>query len=94
MASKVQKHCRVCGKLYTPCPDCEKESHIFHWRTVACSKECGKKYFKAIEDSRKQKNAVNGKTSVDINDPIIDGGTAEKDTEKSGKQTKRNTVKK
>lgn len=51
----------MCGKLYTPCSDCENDKTAFHWRTVACSRECGLKYFKKIEESR------NGK----INNPFL-----------------------
>ena len=50
--SKVQKPCRVCGKMYTPCPDCENDKSAFHWRSVACSRECAMEYFRRIEESR------------------------------------------
>lgn len=52
MGYKVQKQCRVCGKLYTPCGDCERDKTAFHWRSVACSRECGAEYLKRIEASR------------------------------------------
>lgn len=52
MAYKVQKPCRVCGKMYTPCADCENDKVVFRWRTVACSPECGKEYFRRILESR------------------------------------------
>lgn len=55
MPYKVQKPCKVCGKLYTPCSDCERDKYAFHWRTVACSLECGKTYFKMVEEARKPK---------------------------------------
>ena len=53
MAYKVQKPCRTCGKMYTPCSDCEKDKSAFHWRTVACSLKCAMEYFEKIEESRK-----------------------------------------
>lgn len=53
MGYKVQKPCRVCGSLYTPCSDCENDKSAFHWRKVACSIECASKYFELIEKSRK-----------------------------------------
>lgn len=49
---KVQKQCKACGKLYTPCFDCENDKTVFHWRTVACSPECGRKYFAMVEAAR------------------------------------------
>lgn len=49
---KVQKQCKACGKLYTPCFDCENDKTAFHWRTVACSPECGRKYFAMVEAAR------------------------------------------
>lgn len=52
---KVQKSCKVCGRMYTPCADCESDKTAFHWRTVACSRECGKKYFEMVLNARKQK---------------------------------------
>lgn len=55
MANKVQKPCRICGKMFTPCADCENDKTIFHWRRVACSLDCAKKYFKKIEESRQFK---------------------------------------
>lgn len=55
MPYKVQKPCKVCGKLYTPCSDCERDKTAFHWRTVACSIKCGMEYFRLVEEARKPK---------------------------------------
>lgn len=63
MAYKVQKPCRVCGKMYTPCGDCERDKTAFHWRTVACSYACGMEYFKRVEEARKPKTTVNKPTA-------------------------------
>lgn len=52
---KVQKPCKVCGRMYTPCADCENDKTAFHWRTVACSRECGMKYFEMVLNARKPK---------------------------------------
>ena len=52
MAYKVQKPCKVCGKMYTPCAYCENEKTAFHWRTVACSKECGYEYLRQVMEAR------------------------------------------
>lgn len=52
---KVQKPCKVCGRMYTPCADCESDKTAFHWRTVACSRECGMKYFEMVLNARKPK---------------------------------------
>lgn len=54
MAYKVQKPCKVCGKMYTPCVYCESDKTAFHWRTVACSVECAEEYFRRVEEARKQ----------------------------------------
>ena len=55
MATKVQKPCKICGKMFTPCADCENDKTMFRWKRVACSPECAKKYFAKIEESRKSK---------------------------------------
>ena len=68
MAYKVQKPCIICGTMYTPCGDCEKDNTAFHWRNVACSYECGKKYFEKVmaaraktDETRVQKPQINEK---------------------------------
>lgn len=61
MSYKVQKPCKICGNLYTPCGDCENDKSSFHWRNVACSIECGIKYLKKVEDARKNKSVVQTK---------------------------------
>lgn len=63
MAYKVQKPCRICGKMYTPCADCENDKSAFHWRTIACSMKCAMEYFEKIEESRKP-NGDNIEVSV------------------------------
>lgn len=55
MANKVQRPCKICGKMYTPCTDCENDKTMFRWKKVACSQECAKEYFAMIEESRKPK---------------------------------------
>lgn len=55
MATKVQKPCKICGKMFTPCADCENDKTMFHWKRVACSPECAKEYFAKIEESRRSK---------------------------------------
>lgn len=55
MASKVQKPCKICGKMFTPCADCENDKTMFRWKRVACSPECAKEYFAKIEASRQPK---------------------------------------
>lgn len=59
MGNKIKKQCRICGKMFTPCADCENDQKIFRWRKVACSPVCAKKYFKKIEETRHQKNTDN-----------------------------------
>lgn len=64
MADKVQKPCRVCGKMFTPCADCENDRTMFRWRKFACSLDCAKEYLSKIEESRQAKTesdtALNG----------------------------------
>ena len=55
MAYKIQKPCKVCGKMYTPCNDCENDNSVFHWRTVACSIACASKYFEMVSNARNSK---------------------------------------
>lgn len=64
MTYKVQKPCKVCGKMYTPCVDCERDKSAFHWRTVACSVECGLEFFRQVEEARKPKEAVQEKETI------------------------------
>lgn len=52
MGYSVQKPCKVCGKMYTPCSTCEKDNGIFHWRTVACSEKCATIYFERVRKAR------------------------------------------
>ena len=72
MSNKVQKPCKVCGKMYTPCSDCERDKYAFHWRTVACSIECGKEYFRMVEEARKPKVEVK---EVDENKTVVEEST-------------------
>lgn len=55
MGYSVQKPCKVCGKMYTPCSTCEKDNSIFHWRTVACSEKCAAIYFERVRKARMPK---------------------------------------
>lgn len=69
MGYKVQKPCKVCGKMYTPCYDCERDKTAFHWRTVACSIKCGIKYFKMVEEARNPK-PINKQNNIESNNEI------------------------
>lgn len=55
MRSKIQKPCRICGKLFTPCTDCENDKTMFRWKRIACSQKCAKEYFAKVEASRQPK---------------------------------------
>ena len=66
MVNKIQKQCRTCVKMFTPCSNCENDKKIFHWRKVACSPTCAKKYFAKIEKSRQLKNKHNEIKTLDI----------------------------
>lgn len=71
MGTKIKKQCRICGKMFTPCADCEKDKKIFRWRKVACSPICAKKYFKKIEETRQLK-------FINIENKIVTQNTTEK----------------
>ena len=66
MSSKVQKPCKTCGKMFTPCADCENDKKMFRWKKVACSPECAKKYFAKIEVSRQPKVENVGSQTVEM----------------------------
>ncbi len=82
MANKIQKPCRVCGKMFTPCADCANDKTMFRWKKFTCSFNCAKEYFAMIEASRQTKaktdadNAQNDNTTqtnnVDLSDAIND----------------------
>lgn len=55
MGYKVTRPCRVCGRLFVPCQDCGGSA--FRWRAFACSPECAKRYFAAVEDARRGQDA-------------------------------------
>lgn len=52
MATK-KGECRICGKQYEACLTSNQSKSAFNWKEVACSPECGTKYFQKIEASRK-----------------------------------------
>lgn len=52
--AKATKICKVCGKEYEYCKTW-LSTDKFRWQDVACSPECGAKYFEMIEASRSGK---------------------------------------
>lgn len=93
MANKIQKPCKICGKMFTPCADCENDKTMFRWKRVACSPECAKEYFRRIEESRQPmvQNVKAESISVDNNGDA--DGTENVDEEIKPKKTrKRNNV--
>ena len=61
MSYKVQKPCNVCGRLYTPCGDCERDNTAFHRRTVACSYKCGQEYLRRVMEARSKDEKIEQK---------------------------------
>lgn len=49
---KNTKICRVCGAEYEACHSVRTGTGVFNWREVACSPECGMRYFKLVEAAR------------------------------------------
>lgn len=68
MTYKVQKPCRVCGKMYTPCSDCENDNAAFHWRTAACSLPCAAKYFDMVKKARNKSSDNNKGSAISFSD--------------------------
>ena len=90
MANKIQKPCRVCKKMFTPCADCENDKTMFRWRKFTCSLNCAKEYFARIEETRKIRNESNivydnGFVLSDIAD-AEDIDNAENERHKKGKK--------
>lgn len=44
--------CKNCGKLYNACRSLSAVSDTFRWQNVACSPECGSKYFAKVLAAR------------------------------------------
>lgn len=55
---KQVRVCRVCGKEYTACRTPRLGEDAFNWREVACSPECGMKYFQMVEEARHGKKVT------------------------------------
>ena len=51
---KATRVCKVCGKPYEYCKTWNN-TNKFRWQDVACSYECGVKYFQRVEESRMEK---------------------------------------
>ena len=95
MGYSVQKPCKVCGKMYTPCSTCEKDNGIFHWRTVACSEKCAAIYFERVRKARmpKQENAIENDAPkihyVDVKNNTNKEKTYQKKTDKNIKESEK-----
>jgi len=89
MAEKKKIPCRVCGKLFVPCADCESHSDIFRWRSFACSRKCATKYLNdtiTYRESLKNKQTENKKNenqSVNIDDLKKETVTRQKNSKKT-----------
>ena len=56
----ITKKCRVCGRDYTVCKNAVRNPNnkTFRWQEVACSPECGNKYFMQVEKSRNTQASI------------------------------------
>lgn len=73
MSYKVQKPCKVCGKMYTPCGYCESDKSAFHWRTVACSYACGQEYLRRVMEARsKNKEKTENKEETTTSNKVVE----------------------
>lgn len=50
---RATKICRVCGKEYKACST-PNTIEAFRWQDVACSRECGEAYFRAVMAAREE----------------------------------------
>ena len=64
--AKVKKICRICGKEYTPCSYCDKDTMAFHYRKICCSTECAKIYLSRVIEARKTKTSIHDSENVSI----------------------------
>lgn len=97
MASKVQKPCKICGKMFTPCADCENDKTMFRWKRVACSPECAKEYFAKVEairlhHSENPETYVNDAENIETTNTISEQNTVVEDI-KPKRTKKRNDIK-
>ena len=51
MAKRI---CKTCGKEYDTCPNARELNNPYRWQDVACSPECGAKYFYEVLIARGQ----------------------------------------
>lgn len=86
MANKIQKPCRICGKMFTPCADCENDKTMFRWKRFTCSLECAKEYFAKIDESRNPQI----KTEIIQNDNIVFSEMVDTDIVKPKRGRKKN----
>lgn len=78
--SKANKICKVCGKSYEACHTLKNDLNVFRWQDVACSPECGEKYFKMIMESRKpatKQRKASVKSAVSVEKAVNSAATAE-----------------
>ncbi len=97
MASKVQKPCRICGKMFMPCADCENDKTMFRWKRIACSPECAKEYFTKVEATRlhhseNPETCVNDVENIETTNTISEQNTVAEDI-KPKRTKKRNDIK-
>jgi len=60
--------CKACGKSFVPCLTVLTES--FNYKTVACSPECGREYFRLIEESRTPKAKMTAEIKETMEEPV------------------------
>lgn len=96
MRGKIQKPCRICGKLFTPCSDCENDKTMFRWKRIACSQKCAIEYFAKVEASRQPKVESIDPQPVEIENTEINNTVSENfivAEDIKPKRTKRNSNK-
>lgn len=92
MASKVQKPCKICGKMFTPCADCESNKTMFRWKRVACSPKCAKEYFAKIEASRQPKVEIVDSQSIKADKNEVINTVSKNEEDRKPKRTRKKNI--
>jgi hypothetical protein len=77
--------------MYTPCADCERDNSIFHWRTVACSVECGIEFFKQVEEARNPKHHKEEVKTEEVVTVVDEIHTEQQESTKKKKTRRKNS---
>lgn len=90
--AKGYRICKTCGKKYEYCRTFAP-ANKFRWQDVACSPECGAKYFALVEASRSDvAEDFMPKPEVAVADEEVVADTPSTEESSSRKRRKKNTT--